>query len=302
MNSPVVIFVYNRPLHTKEMLKSLNQCRGCGQTELFIYADGPKTSNDTKVNEVRAIIHNFEKNNQFASVNIIESDRNRGLAASVISGVTSIIERYGRVIVLEDDLVVSDDFLEYMNEALAYYEDYPKVWSIAGYSPKMPAAEKSGADVYVCLRAGSWGWATWKDRWDMVDWDVSDYDIFRQDRKKRKAFDRRSPGMTKMLDMQMNGEIDSWAIRWCYTQFKEDMYTINPTYSRIKNLGVDGSGTHGVTSGKWDVELKQMDKPIEFGQEKKNQSIIRQYNRYFSRSIWERIQSKCKRILGVNNT
>jgi len=296
MNSPVVIFVYNRPLHTKEMLKSLNQCRGCGQTELFIYADGPKTSNDTKVNEVRAIIHNFEKNNQFASVNIIESDRNRGLAASVISGVTSIIERYGRVIVLEDDLNLSPYFLEYMNDALDYYKDDEEIWSISGYSFPMKSLQRYPHDVFYSYRGCSWGWATWYDRWKNVDWNVSEYDKFICDEAWMKRFNRGGVDLTNMLKMQMEGKIDSWAIRWCFAQSNQDMYTVYPKISYLENAGCDGSGTHSGANNDFYTDMSQCVPKCRFETLKIEKKLTKEFRAKYKDTLKKKIRRNLQKF------
>lgn len=297
MNTPVLLFTYNRPEHTRRTLQHLNANNLCNQTKLFIFSDGPKTDGDEQVTSVREIIRQFEKNNNFEAVEIFESERNRGLANSIISGVAKVIHEYGRVIVLEDDLLSTPDFIEYMNRALDFYAENKAIWSIAGYSPILKSVKRYPHDVYMCARAGSWGWGTWQDRWDMVDWQVSDYQQFREDREARRRFEKRSPGLVKMLDMQMNGELDSWAIRWCYQQFKEQMYTVNPCYSKIQNIGLDGSGTHCGKTNKWSVEL-QGTKEVVFENLKINKKIMREYNHYYIRTFKQRVRNRIVRMLG----
>lgn len=248
MLAPVVIFVYNRERQTRQMLAALNENLLASETEAFVFCDGPKNDIDAeKVNAVRKCVKEFAKTSGFKKIQIIESERNKGLANSIINGVTQIIDQYGKVIVLEDDLVTAPVFLKFMNDCLNFYADNQKVWSIGGTTYDMDALKNYPKSVYACYRGESWGWATWIDRWKKVDWNVSDYDSFVRDKKKCREFQRGGEDILIMLKRQMRGEIDSWAIRWCYQEFKEDMVTILPVKSLIKNIGFDGSGTHSGT-------------------------------------------------------
>ena len=131
-----------------------------------------------------------------------------------------------------------------MNQALDYYERNEKIWSISGFSSDIPMLNNSQDDVYFSCRARSWSWATWKDRWDTVDWNVKEYKKFRFNLAKRKQFNRGGSDMSAMLDRQQAGIINSWAIRWCFNQFLQDKYVVQPTMSLIVNKGQDGSGTN----------------------------------------------------------
>lgn len=299
--SPVAVFVYNRPEHTKKMLAKLNECFDAEKYCIHIFADGAKKDNDEKVLTVREIITEFKQHNSFESVVLYLKEKNQGLANSVITGVSSLINQYGSVIVLEDDLLVSRDFLRYMQGALEFYRNDDRVWSIAGYSPRLKSTKNYSHDVYLCERAGSWGWGTWKDRWDKVDWNVSGYPSFQKNIWKRIQFERRGPGMTKMLDMQMRGELDSWAIRFCYQQFLDKSYTINPSQSRVNNIGYDGSGTHcgNDDNGKWHNELDDARRDTKFERVKLNQKIKREFDGYFRRTIKQRIKNKIKKLKGL---
>ncbi|NLK71691.1 MAG: sugar transferase [Clostridiales bacterium] len=245
--APIILFVYKRPEHTAKTLAALGECFGIEESELFVFADGPKNLQDeTDVTETRRIVREFDK---CKAIHIIESGVNKGLANSVISGVTEVIEQYGRAIVVEDDLVLAPDFLTYMNQALDYYESDQRIWSITGYSFNINFPKDYTSDMYLSYRASSWGWATWKDRWDKVDWDVLDYPEFKTNKKLRNKFNRGGRDLSSMLDAQMQGKIDSWAIRWCYAQSKNNALTVYPRISRIQNIGFDGSGSHcGITS------------------------------------------------------
>ena len=245
--APLVIFLYKRPEVTKQMLDSVNKNSLSGRTDVFIFCDGYKDASDREsVEVIREIAHDFAKHSCFKSVTIKESATNKGLANSIISGVTEVIYKYGKVIVLEDDLLTSHNFLDFMNDCLDFYEDDVSVWSIGGTLRKMKYLEKYKKDVYAHYRVGSWGWATWLNRWERVDWNVSDYDSFIKDRKKKRLFNRGGSDLTGMLRAQHEGKIDSWAVRWSYQANKENMISIFPRKSLIKNIGFGEEATHTV--------------------------------------------------------
>ena len=302
--APLVLFVYNRADHVKQCLDAINENYLIDNTEFYIFSDGPKDNNDCdRVNEVRTVLREFENHNGFKEVHITEAKTNKGLAASVISGVTSVIEEYGKVIVIEDDLITSKDFLKFMNEGLGYYQDDAKIWSVAGYTPSLKCLQNTNVDVWFSDRAESWGWATWIDRWNSIDWAVSDYDSFRSSPTRVKRFKKCGYNLPELLDKQMNGQIDSWAIRFCYEQFKQNKYTVIPTKSRVLNIGFDGTGTHKEVHKKWTVDLSEVDGDVTFIPYRKNRKISREYYYFFAqyphvrvaRQIWKSL----KEVLGI---
>ncbi len=162
--APIVLFVYNRPDLTKETLSALKKNTLASESELFIFSDGSKSEKDfDKVNEVRKLIKNI---NGFKSVRVFENKENKGLANSIIFGVTKIINKYGKIIVLEDDLITSKYFLKFMNEGLNFYKNNKKIGSITGYNKPshFMKFKNYDKDLYLSSRFSSWGWATWKDR------------------------------------------------------------------------------------------------------------------------------------------
>lgn len=250
--APVIVFVYNRPEHTSRTIEALSRNSLAQETDLIIFSDGSKGESDCRsVTEVRASISTVPDSGRFRSVRIYEAERNRGLAGSVIAGVTRVIDEAGRVIVLEDDHVTTRDFLTFMNDALVRYQSDQRVWSISGYCPPITLPADYAKPVYFTHRASSWGYATWKDRWDQVDWCVTDYPSFRRSWAARARFNRGGRDMAPMLDRQMEGAIDSWAIRWCYAQSKLDALTVYPLHSLVQNIGLDGSGTHSGTASQF---------------------------------------------------
>ena len=245
VNAPAVVFAYNRPLHTQKMLSSLKRNYLAAQTDLHVYCDGPKSESDlANVTAVRELFHNLSG---FKSVTIVASELNRGLAESVISGVSEAINTAGKVIVIEDDLELSPYFLSFMNFALDKYREANQVFSIGGYqfpSKTMEIPDGYTYDTYTAYRACSWGWATWADRWNKVDWDVSDFKEFVRDEEAVNAFNQGGIDLSQSLKDQMNGRIDSWAIRFCYGHFRAESYCVYPTRTLVRNIGLDSSGVH----------------------------------------------------------
>jgi len=253
---PVVLFVYNRADHASATLQALAKNKGADQTDLIIFSDGPKNENAIEaVANVRAAVRSVTG---FKSLTVHEAEKNKGLANSIISGVTQVIGQAGKVIVIEDDLVTSPYFLKYMNEALDYYENEPKVQAISGSNPppalmRFPKGYQN--DVYFNYRISSTGWGTWHDRWKTADWTVSDYQQFMQSAERQARFRRAGDDLPDMLQRQMEAKVDSWAIRWCYTQFLQDKVSVYPRHSYVHNIGFDDSGIHSHSTRLFDVDV-----------------------------------------------
>lgn len=245
MLSPIVLFVYNRPDHTKAVIEHLANNRLAKESILFVFSDAANRPNqEGNVKAVRDYLKTISEKNFFADINVIEAGYNKGLAPSIISGVTEIINKYNKVIVVEDDSLTSPDFLDFMNDALDYYENKSQIWSIGGYSFIENFPSDYDADVYLMGRTCSYAWATWKNRWDKVDWNVTDYKRFKYSITKRREFDKYGNDRSLMLDAQQMGRVSSWAIRFCYAMHKNHMKTVYPRYTRVMNIGQDGSGVH----------------------------------------------------------
>jgi hypothetical protein len=246
MYAPIVVFAYNRPDHLTKTLTALSRNEEAKDSELYIFIDGPKNLAGKEKNvQVLKVAQSFEKGD-FKKVTIYNSETNRGLAKAVIVGVTEIINCYGKVIVTEDDAVCAPSYLSFMNAALDFYQDNPRIWSIGGYTVPMNIPRDYTRDVIFTQRSSSYAWATWKDRWNKVDWAVQDYKKFHWDFTSRKRFNLWGDDRASMLDDQMLGRVNSWAIRFDYAMFKHDTYNVLPVKSLIQNIGHDGSGTHSV--------------------------------------------------------
>jgi hypothetical protein len=238
--APVCLFVYKRLETLKETVASLMKNSESASTDVYIFSDAAADEESKKaVDEVRTFISEISG---FQSVTIMTNHKNKGLANNIIEGVNSIIQRHKKVIVVEDDLILASNFLAFMNSALSFFEKREEIFSISGYSGTVRHAESQ--DVYFTLRASSWGWGTWLNRWEKVDWNVSNFNSFDKNTGLQRSFNSMGSDLTKMLRKQAKGQIDSWAIRWVYHQFRMRLYSVFPTQSKVQNNGFGGEATH----------------------------------------------------------
>ena len=276
--APIAVFAYKRLDKLMICIHSLEKNKLAKESEIFFFCDGYKNENDRDdVERVHSWIRQYEKDNSvFKKVHISIKEKNVGLANSIISGVTEVINTFGRVIVVEDDLIVSDGFLEYMNKGLDFYEDDSEIWEIASYGYSLKSLKKYKHDLYLGYRASSWGWATWKDRWDTVDWEVKDYEKLQNSKILQKKFCRGGGDLYPMLKNQMNGVIDSWAIRWNYAASKRNMFTVYPKIGLVSNDGFDGTGTHSGKKGP-DAIFNEVSGDVEFEKLDLDKRITREF-------------------------
>jgi len=252
--APIVLFTYNRPWHTKQTVEALQKNIYAEQSHLFIFSDGPKTEKDEpKVKEVREYLKTIKC---FKNIEIIERDKNWGLANNIIDGVTKVVNQYGRVIVLEDDLVTSPYFLKFMNDGLNMYEEEEKVISVHGYVYPI----KGLPEIFFLRGADCLGWATWKRGWDLFEKDGKKLLDELEKRKLTKPFDFNGAyPYTKMLKDQVEGKVDSWAIRWYASAFIQEKLTLYPGISLVKHIG--DLGTH-IKGNSWWLDVELSEKPI----------------------------------------
>lgn len=257
MLAPIALFVYNRPTHTRKTLSALEANSLAEQSDIYIFSDGAKTAQDVDaVNQVRSIIREPWK---FKHIYIIERSQNKGLANSIIEGVTQVVQKHGSIIVLEDDLETSPHALQYFNEALVRYQDDPRVMEISGYMYPVEQPKKLPQSFFFRV-ANSWGWATWARAWEHFNPDIEELtkDFKRRDRK---AFSiDGTENFWKQVKQFKAGKINSWAIRWYLSVFKQNGMVLYPRYSFIQNMGTDGSGTHSDVDQVYRVELAR--KPV----------------------------------------
>jgi hypothetical protein len=254
--APVALFTYCRLLHTRQTVEAL-QCNALApRTDLVVFSDGPKHRGAAeRVSAVRSYLATLSG---FRSVRVVERDYNFGLARSIIAGVTEMLADQERIIVLEDDMVTSKHFLQFMNDGLSLYEHNERVASIHGY---MYPVRATLPETFFLQGADCWGWSTWRRAWSLFVDDSAALLREISERGLESEFDPdNSRQLMKMLGQQARGEIDSWAIRWHASVFLNRMYTLYPGRSLVRNIGNDGSGIHcGAVS---DFDVATSDEPI----------------------------------------
>jgi hypothetical protein len=249
--APIILFVYKRPEHARRTIEALRNNKLAGHTKLFVFSDGPRGGPDRQpVHQVREY---FRTVSGFESVVIIEREENLGLAGSIIAGVTEIVNRFGRAIILEDDMVTSPYFLTYMNKALELYECEEEVISIHGY---MFPVRKKLPDTFFLLGTDCWGWSTWKRGWNLFEPDGEKLVTGIRERNLQRRFDMNGtyPYMRMLVD-QTQGKNDSWAVRWYASALINNRFTLYPGKSLVSNIGLDATGTHCDTTSIYDSDL-----------------------------------------------
>ena len=290
--SPIVLFTYRRFETLQKTVQCLSDNFLASDSDLIIYSDGAKNINDKEIiTKIRAYLKTISG---FKSVTVHESITNKGLAASIIQGVSATLKEHHKVIVLEDDLITSTNFLTFMNASLSKYENNNNVYSISGYvfDFNINSIDK---DAYFLNRHWPWGWATWENRWNNVDWDVSDYEKFKRNKILRKKYSLLGSDVNAMLDKQMNGNLDSWSIRWTFHVFKQDGLVLFPKISKIENNGWDISATNNVgLKNRYESAFDRTNK-LDFNLPDEIK-INPNYQKLLIRkmSIWERLKNKIK--------
>jgi hypothetical protein len=236
--APIILFVYNRPWHTRQTVEALKANELASQSNLFIYADGEKTSNDPKVAEVRTYIKSIAG---FKSITIVERDKNWGLADNIVDGVTSIVNQYERIIVLEDDLVTSKGFLKYMNDGLDLYYKDERVAGISGFQIKSNISIPKSSFL---SKPTSWGWAVYRESWNSITFDDNDLlkKILNSDLSKFNF--KHNNVYLKMLENKVKNKNNSWAICFYASIFLQNKLFLYPSKSFVMNIGFDELATH----------------------------------------------------------
>lgn len=248
--TPIVLFTYNRPRHTEAVLAALRENH---PEKLVVFQDGLRAGHHRGAHEeVSRLLDAVD----FGRVEVVRRPRNLGLATSIITGVTEVLEKYETVIVLEDDCVPSTQLLAFMSFTLDRFRDDARVFSVSGYG--LPAFPRDYPyDVCFSPLSSSWGWATWRDRWRKFDPQAAGWQQTLSNTQERHRFQAPGSLFSLMLRQQMAGRVDSWAIRWYYTLFRHQGVCVWPLRSFVRNIGMDGSGEHGVQTATLDVDLCQ---------------------------------------------
>lgn len=253
--APIVVFAFNRLEPLKACIASLQVNNESKDSDLFVFVDGPRQHKEGEMEKVQNVRDFVKKINGFKSLTYRFTEKNMGLAKSIICGTSEIINHYGKVIVLEDDLIVAPTFLSYINMMLEAYKDNDHIMQISGYSAKIRNTHKYNCDYYLSGRAHSWSWATWENRWNTVDWDVKDYDEINSSRKMQKSFCKYGSDLFKMLKGWHDGKNSSWYIRFNYSMHKQGKYCIAPIKSLVINDGFKEGATHTAVYNRYKVSF-----------------------------------------------
>ncbi|RKG38083.1 glycosyltransferase [Acinetobacter rongchengensis] len=297
--APIALFVYNRPEHTKRTIDALKNNTLANQSELFIFSDWAK--NDENIKDVETVREYLKTITGFKKITIIEREYNWGLAQSIIDGVTNIINKYNKIIVVEDDLLTSPYFLYFMNDALSFYKDKAKVWHISGWNYPIDSAELG--EFFFWNTMNCWGWATWKSRWENFEKNPERL-IKEWSEVQIKQFDLDNSGIFwSQILANMEGKIDTWAIFWYATIFEHNGLCLNPTQTFVKNFGHDGTGTNCTKENTYlegELNLKRINiRSNEIFSSKEATALIRNYyNNTISRDVLRNLIKKIRISIG----
>ena len=293
--APIVLFVYNRPDHTKQTVEALQKNELAIDSELFIYSDAAKNETaEQRVNEVRQYIKNI---NGFKSVTIIEREKNWGLANSIIDGVAKIVNEYGKIIVLEDDLITSPYLLRFMNEGLEFYKNEEKVMHITGYS--YPIQTNGLDDTFFIKPATCWLWATWDRAWKYYKKDADYYlSVF----NKKMIYDFNLNNAYRYFDQiiqNKQGKLNTWAIFLYASVYLQNGLSLHPKESYVQNIGFDNEGTHCRNTTNFDVAFIKKPKfnfTTEIVESKNGRKAHEDFFNSIKVSLYKRVINKLKRI------
>jgi hypothetical protein len=290
--SPIVLFTYNRPRHTRQTIEALKNNQLALKSRLFIFQDAAKPGHEGEVNQVSQYLKTIEG---FREINIIKRQTNLGLANNIIDGVSKIVNKYGKIIVLEDDIITSPNFLNFMNNALEFYEKDSSIMSISGFTYPFHLPANYPDDVFVFYRTSSWGWATWKKEWNMVDFKIDKNHAIFHEEKLKNELKRAGMDLYEMLLKQVEGKIDSWAIRFALSHISNKKLAVFPIKSLTKNIGHDNSGRHCGTSNFWEVELGSDFLPA-ITNVKLNKEIVKSLQSKLNESKSNNLRSKIRKV------
>lgn len=284
--APIVLFVYNRAEHTRKTVEALQQNSLARQSELIIYADGPKRKKDK--DSVDRVRHYLAQITGFRRVIVRTSEANRGLALSIINGVTEVVREYGRIIVLEDDLVVAPYFLNYMNDALTRYAEEERVMHVSGYW--FPITMDSERETFFLSVPSSWGWATWARAWSVFEKDpeglvndFSDKDIH--------SFNLEGTcNFWEQVRHNIQGKANTWAIFWYASIFKQKGLCLYPPKSLVANIGHDGTGVHCLATDLYRVNLTEQPVKYLYGEIRESSSTLSRLKTFYRETGISRIK------------
>ena len=255
--APIVMFVYNRADHFTQIYEALAKCPESKNSILYVFSDGAKNDNvKPQVEQVRQTAKELAVRHDFQDVIITESPENKGLAKSIIDGVTKVLDEYGKAIIIEDDNLSSPYLLNYLNRALDFYADDKSVGALSGYTPQIQFPDDYHHDVFSSYRSCSCCWATWKDRWQNIDWDLKHFSDFVSNKEAVRRLSLTGNDRLIRLYRQTKGNGSSWSVRFGAHLVANNMLTVYPRYSYVQNIGCDETGVHSKSA---DAEKMRVD-------------------------------------------
>ena len=245
METPVVMFGYNRPELQSMVMKCFADCDGASERDIFVFLDGPrKDSDNAQSDKIKEMLERY-KVERFPRMRIIKRERNYGCRENIVQGITQVLNEYGRAIVIEDDILVSKTFLRFMDAALDFYEGDKRIWCINGFQKYIFNVPKDYKyDVYLAYTNCAWGWATWRDRWAQVDFDMRDYPEYIKSPANVKKINEVSYILKPLLDSQYRGALKAWDAQCWFHMVRNDLYAIEPRYQMSKNIGCVPNSEH----------------------------------------------------------
>ena len=307
MTIPVLISTYTRIDHLKQTINALLKNELAKETVVYIYSDGARVGDEKKVESVRQYLSSVTG---FSALHVVVREQNMGANANQINAMKELLDRYGAVITMEDDIVVAPGFLQYMNMALEKYKTDQKVFSISAYCPPIQIRKDYPYDAFFIRRFNGWGAGWWKDRFDSMRYiTLSEFEKFSSDKKATRSFTRAGGrDMLVMLKRVAHGELDAGDVRCMYTQFLKDQYTLYPTQSLVQNIGFDGTGVHCGSMNLFEVTLSDKTSFRLPSQVFVDQRIVKAYRNfrnnlfqppsYTSRVIWK-VRGKLGRLIRI---
>lgn len=295
--APVVVVAFNRPHMVRETLLNLSRCEEVDSHEVYLVIDGPRSDADReKINQVVVAANSF-RSNGIPNLQVVARDANLGGVPNMRRTLDECLERYGRVIVIEDDILVSRTFLRYMEDGLRKFENDKRVWAINGYLDwKMAIPRSYPYDCFMAPRHSAWGWATWKDRWQAVDFELKDWPESADD-VLLKELSLCGGDIRAMLDAQKSGKLNAWDVQCTYYMRKNGMYTIRPRVSMTKNNGFGTECEHcsqpSSTYSKQKYYNLQPDFDVDLFPD---ENVLRAFRRSFSRPLVERVRDRILRF------
>lgn len=242
MLAPIVLFTFRRLDLLSKTIESIKNCRLVNDSILHVYSDGGR--NEVEMNEVQNVRNFLKSISGFKEIIIHERPCNWGVDYNLIEGLKEVAELYDQFIIIEDDLIFSANFLEFMNDALNFYKPFTNIISVNGFNYIKKFPIDYDFDTYLSKRSWSWGWGSWSNRIKNVDWEVKDFNEFITNKRLQNQFNKGGSDLTKMLIETMTGKIRTWDIRLFYHQFKYNLLSVYPIISKSTNIGFNQNATH----------------------------------------------------------